>query len=361
MTTPVFGDMPTLDRSAIQTPSDLVQKVEIPISEPPQLQTLHIFQRLLFLRNRFDLRDPYWTEVITAQEYIAAAEHYGFDRATARALRVNGKSYGSVMKDGALERMLLFLMDYDTVDVTPGKDRRSLDTADPIIVGELHCPYVDGATATFENKTEGGTEIGVEVTAAGLGGGGWTTAKLFSSGTKFSIEARNCKLLYAHLRGHYVIWMPVDESSKKEPIVLVNVTGIHELYTDALDDDEYHLCSKADSFDRFVTELSSGYSVAKNEMKDVKLPITGGESGPREVFDEWETSRTYEGRWGSEIPLGDATLDVGVTYSSHFIHTIRVTETLPYGYRYIGKYRSTRELPQQWAARALTAQASRSR
>ncbi len=213
--------------------------------------------------------------------------------------------------------------------------------------------------ATFESKDETGTEIGVEVTAAGLGGGGWTTAKLFSSGTKFSIDARNCKVLYAHLRGHYVIWMPVDESAGKPPIVLMNVTGIHELYSDALDDDEFHLCSKAESFDRFMTELSSGYSVAKNEMKYLRMPITGGDSRPREEFDEWETSRTYEGRWGSEIPMGDAKLDVGVTYSSHFIHTIRVTETLPYGYRYIGKYRSIRELPQQWAARAYPAPGSR--
>lgn len=76
--------------------------------------------------------------------------------------------------------------------------------------------------------------------------------------TKFSIVARNCKVLHANLRAHYVIWMPVDESARKEPLVPVNVTGIHELYTDVLDDDEYRLCSKADSFDRFVTELISG-------------------------------------------------------------------------------------------------------
>jgi hypothetical protein len=353
--------MPVLDRTAILTPSGQEEKIEIPLSEPPELHTLHVFQRLLLLRDRFDLRDPYWMEIITAQEYIAAAEYYGFDRDTASTLRVNGKSYGSVMKDGALERMLLYLKDYDTVDITPGKDRRSLDTADPIIVGELHCPYVDDALATFENKDVEGTEIGVEVNAAGLGGGGGSSAKLFSSGTKFAVQARNCKVLLAHLRGHYVIWMPVDESSNKPPVVLTNVTGIHDLYADALPDDEFHLCSKAESFDRFVAELSSGYSLAKNEMKDLKLPVTGGESGPREVFDEWETSRTYEGRWGSGIPLRDAILDVGATYSSHFIHTIRVTETLPYGYRYIGKYRSTRELPQQWAARAYPAPASPSR
>jgi hypothetical protein len=355
MTSPVDEGLPTFDPFETSTPWPWGEKLEVAAPEPPELHKYHVFERLLLLRNTFAPRDPYWAEIITAEEYIAAAEHYNVDRETAYILRMNELSYGSVIKDGALVRMLLFLKNWDTVDYAPGKNRHSLDTAEPIVVGELHCPIVDGAAATFETTYETGKEIGVEVTAKGVGGGGWSNEQVFATGTKFSIKAPFCKLLCAHLRGHYVIWKNLDDENQR--LVLANVTGIHDLFPVNIDDDpryrEDHLCRQPDMFENCYRELNSGYSVEKEQMRWVPRPQSGGQSGP-EDFDKWTTKRVYKARWGSELTLAGATVGAGVSITSHFLQEIKVTEMLPYGYDYICRYRSVRELPAEWAGKRRT-------
>ena len=359
MSTSVGEGTPTLER---KPPFDLV---EVPpvfsgalsgfSSDLPDLQSYHVFQRLKLLGDSFDLLDPYWAQIITAEELIAASDYYDLEREAAHALRAGRASYTKIIRDGIFARLRAYFEDYDTVDLEgTGNDKRSLDTAEPIIVGELHCPHVDGVTATFENKIEHSEKLGVEVTASGLGGGGGTRERLHAHTARFSIAAPECKLICAHLRGHYVIW---EQRDTKERIVLTNVTGIHKLFLEPLSGSaaykETHLCEDPANFARCLVELDSGVSAEKNLIESLPLAQTPGTVGPYEDEEEWTVSREYTGRWGSKISVGDGSLSAGVSYTSRFLRTIKVTAKLPYGFHYISRYRSARELPQQWAARQL--------
>jgi hypothetical protein len=177
---------------------------------------------------------------------------------------------------------------------------------------------------------------------------------LHASTSSFTIAAPECKLICAHLRGHYVIWEHIDT---KERIVLTNVTGIHKLFLQSLTGvaayKETHLCEDPANFDRCFKELHSGVSTAKNLMENLPLPRTPGAVDPYEDTEEWTISREYTGNWGSEIVTGDAPLSVGASYTSRFVRTIKVTAHLPYGFHYISRYRSARELPQQWVAQRI--------
>ena len=359
MSTPIDEQMPTLDRiqphDPVEIPLPMFGRVSRPLGDLPDVQEYHVFQRLKLLGESFDLLDPYWAEIITAEELIAASDYYDLEREAAHALRSGRASYAQIIRDGIFARLRAYFEDYDTVDLEgTGNDKHSLDTAEPIIVGELHCPHVDGVTATFENKFEHSDKLGVDVTAAGLGGGGWTRERLHASTSKFSIAAPECKLICAHLRGHYVIW---EQRDTKKRIVLTNVTGIHKLFLDSLTGNaaykETHLCEDPSNFARCFAELHSGVSTAKNLMDYLPLARTSGVVEPREDGDEWTIAREYTGRWGSQISVGTSSLSAGVSYTSRFVRTIKVTVKLPYGFEYISKYKSARELPQQWTAQPL--------
>ena len=358
MTTPVDDGMPTVDWTAINPflfPNASLGGLPGDWSDLPQTQRYHVFQRLKLLGDSIDLLDPYWAEIITVQEFIAASDYYGLEREAAHALRTGRAPYTKIIKDGALIRWRLYLEGYEPVDIEgTDTDQRSLDTADPIIIGELHCPHVKGVTATFENTIERSEKLGLEVKAAGFGGGGWTRERLHASTAKFTIAAPECKLICAHLRGHYVIWEHIDT---KERLVLTNVTGVHKLFlqslTGAASFKETHMCENPANFSLCLKELQSGVSIAKDLMENLPLARTPGAVDPYEDSEQWTISREYTGNWGLDLAVGGASLTAGATYTSRFLRTIKVTAQLPYGFHYISRYRSARELPQQWAAQRI--------
>jgi len=196
-----------------------------------------VFHRLLQLREYFELTDPYWAEIVMVQEFLAVAAEYGFEIDTARALNVGRTTYVQAIRDGVFTRLVSILRDYDAVDVegTPGEAKRPLSTEVPIIVGELHCPAIDDAKATFEEYNEFRTPLTLE---------------------------------------------HVDHT-------------------------------------------------------------------------EWEETYEYSGRWGFDASLDGQKIGGGVTYKSTFTTTMKIDVLCPRGYRYISRFRSDRELPQQWAAEAL--------
>jgi hypothetical protein len=221
-------------------------------------------------------------------------------------------------------------------------------------VGELHCPHVTGVKATFENKFERSTKIGIEVKAGGDGGGGWARELLHATTATMSTVAPECQLICAHLRGHYVIWEHIDT---KERMVLTNVTGVHKLFLRSMTGDpayeEAHLCADPANFAKCLSELGSGVSIAKDLMGSLPLARTPGAQDPYLEVEEWTTSREYTGHWGSEIDLKGVKLGASATYTSRFVRTIKVTVELPFGFHYISRYRSARELPQQWVAQRI--------
>lgn len=357
MTTPVDEGMPTIDwisrDDLLGDPPLSSDDLAGFSSDLPETQQYHVFQRLKLFDETFEALDPYWAEIITAQEFIAASDYYGVEREAAYALRTGRTSYAKVIKDGMVARMGMYLKNYVPIDIEgTDTDQRSLDTAEPIIVGELHCPHVTGATATFENKIERSEKIGVEVTAAGLGGGGWSRERLFSSTVRLPIVSPGCTLICAHLRGHYVIW---EHSDTKERIILTNVTGIHQLFLQPLSGaaayKETHLCADPRGYARCWKELDSGISARKELMEMVPADRFPGVELPKEIEVEWSTSREYTGNWGTDTLAEDAPLIASVTYTSRFVRTIKVKTVLPLGFRYIWRFRSARELPLQWAAR----------
>ena len=321
---------------------------------PPPAHRYHVFQRLKLLGDRFDPVDPYWTEIITLREFLAAADHYNVEQEVAQSLRLGQEQYVKAVRDGLFQRMLSWLKLYDQVDLEkePGNAKRPFGTADPLIVGELHCPAVDGAKAAFETTSTHKSKVGLEVTAAGVGGGGWSRERVYASGSKLTVKAPECALLRAYLSGHYVIWRHVDRSD--DLLVLVNVTGIDKLFASPLSEHEtyaeVHLCDKPETFGRFVKEIDAGMLVSRQDYVQFETPMATGEHIDTA---EWETTREYSGHWGVDAQYKGQKLGGAVTFTSTFTEVIKVEVTCPPGYHYVGRFRSARELPQQWAAAPL--------
>lgn len=321
---------------------------------PPPAHRYHVFQRLKLLSQLFDPFDPHWTEIIPLREFLAAADHYNVEREVAHSLRLGREHYVKAVRDGLFQRLLSWLKLYDQVDLEhdPGNAKRPFGTADPLIVGELHCPSVSSAKAVFETSSKHKSKIGMEVTAAGVGGGGWSRERVYASGSKLSINAPECALLCAYLSGHYVIWRHLEQPDQL--LVLVNVTGIDKLFASPLNDDaryaSVHLCDKAGTFDSFVKEIDAGVLVSREDYVQFKTPMASGEHVDTA---EWETTREYSGHWGVEAEYKGQKLGGAVTFTSTFTEAIKVEVTCPPGYHYVGRFRSARELPQQWAAAPL--------
>lgn len=322
---------------------------------PPLAHRQHVFQRLKLLSELFDPADPYWTEIITVREFLAASDHYNVERDVAHSIRLGREHYVKAVRDGLFQRLLAWLKLYDQVDLEhePGNAKRPFGTADPLIVGELHCPAIDGAKATFETTSTHKSKIGLEVTAAGVGGGGWSRERVYASGSKLLINGPECALLCAYLSGHYVIWRRLDQPD--ELLVLVNVTGVDKLFASPLNENAtyagVHLCDKPETFERFVKEIDAGMLVSRQDYVQFKTPMTNGEHVDTA---EWETTREYSGHWGVEAAFNGQKLGGAVTFTSTFTEVIKVEVSCPPGYHYVGRFRSARELPQQWAAAPLT-------
>jgi hypothetical protein len=341
MSTPVAGTRPT---RALAWQSDSIRR---------SVHREHVFQRLLRLREYFELTDPYWAEIVTVQEFLAVAGEYGFETDTARALHVGRTTYVQAIRDGVFTRLVSILQDYDPVDIegTPGEAKRPLSIEGPIIVGELHCPAIDDAKATFEAISKRKSNIGVEITAAGIGGGGRTRERVFASGSKMTIAAYECAVLCAYLSGYYEIWRHADR--KDDLLVLTNVTGVTSLEADRLDNfpdyAESHVCDKPWAYDHFRREIDAGMLVAGREYNEFRTPLA------LEHVDhtEWEETYEYSGRWGFDASLDGQKIAGGVTYKSTFTTTMKIDVVCPKGYHYISRFRSAQELPQQWAAEPL--------
>ena len=190
--------------------------------------------------------------------------------------------------------------------------------------------------------------------AAGFGGGGGTRERLYASTESFTIEAPYCKLICAHLRGHYVIWEHLDT---KERMVLTNVTGIHGLFLESLTGvpayEDTHLCEHANGYARCLKELDSGVSLTKELMVAFPVKRTPGWKDPRERTDEWSTTREYTGNWGLKLGEKESLRGAGVTYTARFARKVTITLALLQGFDYITRFRSARELPQQWVAQRI--------
>ena len=322
-------------------------------AEPFRPREHHVFQRLKRLRHLFELTDPYWAEIVTMPEVIAVADYYGFEVEVARTLRVGDITYAKAIRDGMLARLSATLEDYDPVDVegTPGNARRNFSTTNPIVVGELHCPWVDGAKATFASTSTRARKIGIEIKAKGLGGGGGTRERVFASSSTMTVEAPQCAVLLTSLSGHYEIWKRVG--TEDDLLLLTNVTGATSLEADDLDKypdyAESHLCDKPWAFDHLEKEIKHGTLVAGADYDSFGTPVT--EESLKEA--EWTKSYEYSGRWGFETELAGKKLGGAVTYTSTFTSTIKIGVSCPKGYRYISRFRASEELPQQWAAKGI--------
>lgn len=345
---------PVDDNPVIAIPGSDVKVYQVTLrlsaSEPTDSARPHAFQRLKRLEG-YDDRDPYWAEVITESEFLSASEFFGVEQAIAAKIRFGQVSYARAIHDGLWARVRAWLDNYDPVDIEPGQPEHPFPTAEPLIVGELHCPPVEGAVATFESSHREERRIGLDLTAAGFGGGGWTRKRIYANESRFGASAHECKVICAYLSGHYEVWRHLPGT--KPPLILVNVTGIDSMFADSIknvpDREEFHLCERANTFDNFMAELAAGHLVANSDYNQFKTPA--GAASPAWY---WETTREYSGKWGFEAKYGGIELTGGVSFTSTFTDTVKVSVTCPGGYHYIGRFRSARELPQQWGVAALT-------
>jgi hypothetical protein len=270
-------------------------------------------------------------------------------------LRNGTATYTRVIADGTLARLKQYTNDFDILE-----EHLRLETQDPVPVGELHCPLVAGSSSAFTCGRTTRRKIGLHIKAAGITGGGWTQTTKFHKESQITIGPGECALLVAMLSGDYSIWRKLGDPGHLE--VLVNITGIGSVYDIPLEDSRdfeplTHLCAREDGYALLRKEVDSGRIRIDHEYDRIKPYAKGGTSHENVHRVKWTREREYHRTWGAKFhssALGE--LSGGAEVVSTFVREVDVSVTCPKGYDYIGRYRSARELPQQWTAAPLPSQ-----
>jgi len=232
-------------------------------------------------------------------------------------------------------------------------DPAPLDLLDPILVGELHCPNVTGARAELKASSTSAKTVALEITAAGVGGGGWTRSKVFSQGSTIPATASYCAGLYVYLSGTFSIWQHPDT---RHIAILVNVTSIGQLFAQDLASApgylaSSHLCLQPDTYAGFLKEVQRGHLVLGEDYDRLTPQTAAPGAPPSKVFSRWGYDREYTsiGAFGASLK-GLALGTVGVTLTSRFVDEVEVSTECPPMHDYIGRYGSARSLPLEWGA-----------
>lgn len=311
------------------------------------LHQLHVFERLR-LFDEEELATPTAVYIVPLSDFLAVSSTFGVYRALAQHLASGAMSYPSVVRDGFLQRLRHMFDEYVTI-----ADPAPLALLDPILVGELHCPNVPAATAELEASSSSAKTIALEITAAGVGGGGWTRSRVFSQQAIIPAAAGYCAGLFVRVSGTFSIWQHPDTH---HIAILVNVTGIGALFRKDLEgasgyDPSSHLCLDPRTYSDFLKEVQRGH-LAINKDYDWVSPQTADPGAPAETHtNSWDYSRKYtsKGSFGASLK-GVALGTVGVTLTSRFVDKVDVSIKFPPNHDYIGRYESVRSLPQQWGA-----------
>jgi hypothetical protein len=292
----------------------------------------------LRLFDQEDLAAPTAIYIAPLSDFLAASSAFGVERPLAQQLASGAQSYARVVRDGLLQRLKLWFAEYDIV-----KDRQPLAPLGAMLVGELHCPNVPGATAQLEARSKSDRSIALDITAGGVGGGGWTHSRGVSTTATISASAGSCLGLYVHLDGTYSTWKHPDTH---RIAILVNVTKIEQLFPRDLASTPSHLCTQHETYHRFLKQVELG-NLALGEDYVWYEPQTKNPTTPAPTYTtRWEQSREYTCNAAFDVALGT----VGVTLTSRFVQEVEVTTALPWNHNYIGRYESPCALPQQWGA-----------
>ena len=319
-------------------------------SDPRPISSLHVLQRVQLLPED-ELTDPFIANVFSEQEFLAASAHFGQEIDAARAVRTGEKTYARVIRDGVWARFRLYTTNFDIVE-----EYLPLETLDPVPVGELHCPNISGSTGTFTSGLTTGRKIGLRIRAAGFAGGGWTEEKKFHQQSVITISAGHCAVLVANLSGDYSIWQKLDDRQHYE--VLVNITGIGGLYDLPLEqsadfDPREHICTRDDAYALLEREVGRGRLRVGHEYDRFAPSSTETNPKPYVHQTKWTREREYHRSWGLSVTsekVGE--LSIGGDMTSTFVHEVEIEAQCPKNHSYIGRYRSARELPQQWGVSA---------
>lgn len=312
------------------------------------LSSLHVLQRVR-LMDEGELRDPFIANIISEREFLAVSAHFGVEVDVARALRTGTATYAKVIADGTFVRIKQYTNYFDILE-----EHLPLETQDPVPVGELHCPLVDGSSSTFTCGRTDKRKIGLHIKAGGIAGGGWTRTTQFHRESQITVGPGECALLVVKLSGDYSIWKKLADPAHLE--VLVNITGIGNVYDVPLEDSRdfdplTHVCSRADGYDLLRREVESGRLRIAQEYERFGPRSRSATESKYVHRAAWTSEREYHRSWGAAFEseaLG--ALTGGAEVVATFVHKVDVAVTCPKGHDYIGRYRSAIELPQQWAA-----------
>ncbi len=346
---PAFNDF-GLDEILRQRPGKLPDPPDPPDAKVRRpISSLHVLQRVQLFPDD-ELTDPFIANVFSEQEFLAASAHFGQEIDAARAVRTGEKTYARVIRDGVWARFLLYTTNFDIVE-----EYLPLETLDAVPVGELHCPNISGSTATFTSGLTTGSKIGLRIRAAGFAGGGWTEEKKFHQQSVITISAGHCAVLVAKLSGDYSIWQNLNDRQYE---VLVNITGIGGLYDQPLEqsaefDPREHICARDDAYALLEREFRRGQLRLGHEYDRFEPLTTEPNPKPHVHQTKWTREREYHRSWSFSVTsekVGE--FSIGGDMTSTFVHEVEIEAQCPKNHRYIGRYRSARELPQQWGVSA---------
>lgn len=314
--------------------------------DPLLLQRLHSFERLLLFTDE-ELLAPTAAMIVREREYLALAQAYGATIDIARRVSTGALPYARAVKSGLLRELSLWFRNFNT-----SGERHQLSLGAPILVGEIHCPLVEGATGELTVSSTKEHNIGLEISAAGFGGGGWTKETHYTNSSTVPVSAGHCVGLFAHLSGSYTAWTHLDTGDQ---ILLVNVTGIGSVYGRELStrpnyDPETHFCMQETSYVSFLTSVKSGHLSIGLDYDRVTPSSSASDPALQSFTSKWTTAREYHIK--ADIGGEDGKLPAGavVEGTSRFVEEVEATLRLPANFDYIGQYSSARHLPQQWAA-----------
>ena len=322
------------------------------IDERRPLSTLHVLQRVRQLEED-ELRDPFIANVILEREFLAVSTHFNVEVDVSRALRSGTATYARVIADGTLVRLKQYTNNFDILE-----EHLPLETQDPVPVGELHCPLVVGSSSSFTCGRTAKRKIGLHIKSGGIAGGGWTRTTQFHRESQITVGPGECALLVVMLSGDYSIWRKLGDPDHLE--VLVNITGIGSVYDVPLEDSRdfeplTHLCPRPDGYALLRREVESGRLRVAHDYERFKPYSRSANEGHYVHRAAWTSEREYHRSWGAKFESASlGALTGGAEIVSTFVHKVDVAVTCPKGHDYIGRYRSASELPQQWAAAALT-------
>lgn len=296
------------------------------------------FERMDSITDEALLRSPLIALVFSNTDFVQFALHHGVE--TDVALKVaGGYRYASAIRDGVLQRLWLWVRGFRRTG-----NRRPLDLANRVPIGELHAPNVQDVSVTYKLSKSFEGSMSLNVRIAGIGAGGSVTGKV-TVAVEQAVYAGDCLGLVADVSGFSQEWESKKTGKKVQTIDITGVSSLAypvKLHNLPVTNKHEHICLETNGYENLIRLIKAGGLVVGRDFESV-VPEAKDYKPSIEILE----SHIYEATW--TIP-GLSDEEFGVHVTSRFDHSISATYSLVPGYRYIAVYEDVNLLPLLWLA-----------